>query len=150
MSYNFTTKWLKGSKNDALNALSHSPVSDPEPTDTLAELDANDQAEMSIIIAELRALHGEAHVNPHLQDLWQQAEQDEEYQQLHQIILQGFPNHHSQLPELCRRYWHIREHLSLDDNLIVYGCRLLIPAKLRQQVLEQLHESRQGIVRTKQ
>ena len=100
MSYNFTTKWLKGSKNDAPDGLSCSPVSDPEPTDTLTELDANDQAEIST--TELRALHGEAHVNPHLQDLQQQAEQDEEYQQLCQIILQGFSNHRSQLPELCR------------------------------------------------
>ena len=107
----------------------------------------NDQAEMSI--AEIRALHGETHVNRHLQDLQQQAEQDEEYQQLCTIILQGFPAHHHQLTEPCRRYWNIREHLSLDDDLIVYGCRLLIPAKMCQQVLAQLHESHQGTVRTK-
>ena len=122
MSYNFTAKWLKGSKNEAPDALSRNPVSDPEPTDTLAELDINDQAEMSV--AEIRALHGETHVNRHLQDLRQQAEQDEEYQQLRTIILQGFPAHRHQLIELCRRYWNIREHLSLDDDLIVYGCRL--------------------------
>ena len=29
----------------------------------------NDQAKMSI--TEVRALHGETHVNPHLQDFWQ-------------------------------------------------------------------------------
>ena len=148
MSYNFTAKWLKGNKNEAPDALSRNPVSDPEPTDTLAELDINDQAEMSI--AEIRALHGETHVNRHLQDLRQQAEQDEEYQQLRTIILQGFPAHRHQLTELCRRYWNIREHLSLDDDLIVYGCRLLIPAKMRRQILAQLHESHQGTVRTKQ
>ena len=77
ISYNFTTKWLKGSKNEAPDALSCNPVSDPEPTDTLAELDVNDRAEMSIV--EIRALHGETHENRHLQDLQQQAEQDEEY-----------------------------------------------------------------------
>ncbi len=139
MSYNFTAKWLKGSKNEAPDAVSRNPVSDPEPTDTLAELDVNDQADMSI--AEIRALQGETHVNRHLQDLRQQAEQYEEYQQLRTVILQGFPTHRHQLTEPCRRYWNIREHLSLDDNLIVYGCRLLIPAEMRRQVLAQLHEA---------
>ena len=37
----------------------------------------------------------------------------------------------------------------LDDDLIVFGCRLLVPSKMRQQVLHQLHESHQGSVRTK-
>lgn len=38
----------------------------------------------------------------------------------------------------------------MDDNLIVYGCRLVIPAKMRRAVLEQLHDSHQGLVRTKE
>ena len=74
----------------------------------------------------------------------------QEYQQLQHFILQGFPAHQSQLPEPRRQFWHICEYLSLDDELIVYGCRLLIPCKLCQQVLTQLHKSHQGTVRTKQ
>ena len=73
-----------------------------------------------------------------------------EYQQLRTFIINGFPDHRSQLPEPCKRYWHTCEHLSIDDNLIVYGCRLLIPSRMRQQTLAQLHESHQGTVRTKQ
>ena len=47
-------------------------------------------------------------------------------------------------------YWNIRTHLTMDDDLIVYGCRLLIPQQMRRDVLAQLHESHQGSVRTKQ
>ena len=54
-----------------------------------------------------------------------------EYWKLHNFILHGFPAHRSQLPESCGQFWHIHEHLSIDDDLIVYGCRLLIPLKLR-------------------
>ena len=86
----------------------------------------------------------------HLKDLKYHADQDQEYQQLKQLIFQGFPDHRSQLSELCRRYWHAREHLSIDDDLIVFGCRLLIPTTLRQKILADLHESHQGSVRTKQ
>ena len=48
MSYNFTTKWLKDSKNEAPDALSHNPDQIQSPLTHLPELDVNDQAEMSI------------------------------------------------------------------------------------------------------
>ena len=44
----------------------------------------------------------------------------------------------------------VRQHLFVDDDLIVCGCRLLIPASMRREVLQKLHESHQGSVRTKQ
>ena len=46
--------------------------------------------------------------------------------------------------------WSVPEHLTLDEDLIVYGCRLLIPSKMRQKMLAHLHESPQGLVHTKQ
>ena len=46
--------------------------------------------------------------------------------------------------------WSVPEHLTLDEDLIVYGCRLLIPSKMRQKMLAQLHKSPQGLVHTKQ
>ena len=56
----------------------------------------------------------------------------------------------SQLPTDCRRYWNVRHNLSIDDNLILLGCRLLIPTEMRRDVLLQLHESHQGMIRTKE
>ena len=38
----------------------------------------------------------------------------------------------------------------MDEDLIVFGCLLLIPSKMRQEMLAQLHETQQGLVRTKQ
>ena len=70
---------------------------------------------------EIKTLHGDTTESLCLQDLQRHAEEDLEYQRLWHFILQGFP---AQLPEPCRQYWHICEHLSLDDELIVYGCRL--------------------------
>jgi hypothetical protein len=40
--------------------------------------------------------------------------------------------------------------LGMDDDLLVYGCRLLIPAAMRREVLQHLHESHQGVVCIKQ
>ena len=148
MSYNFTAEWCKGSKNDAPDALSRSPVSDPLPSDVLAELDTFSQPEMSI--TEIRAVTSGSSSSPHLDTMCKAAKEDEMYQQLQHFILNGFPDHRSQLPDSCRCYWNVREHLTFDDNLIVHGCRLLIPTKMCPQILSQLHESHQGSVRTKQ
>ena len=145
MAYNFMAEWLKGSKNDAPDALSRNPVSDPEPHELLAELDVDNNPDTSL--AEIRSINNES---LRLQELREHSEQDPEYQELKNFILNGFPSHRSQLPENCKRYWNVREHLTLDDDLIVNGCRLLIPCAMRHQILSQLHESHQGSVTTKQ
>ena len=48
MAYNFMTEWVKGTKNDASDALSRNPVTDPLPEDSLAELDTLSQPALSI------------------------------------------------------------------------------------------------------
>ena len=42
------------------------------------------------------------------------------------VILKVFLSHKQQLPDGCRHFWSIKEYISIDDGLIVYGCRLLI------------------------
>jgi len=144
MAYTFTAEWFKGSKNNAPDALSCNPVSDPQPHELLAELDIDNNPDISF--TEVRSMTNESLC---LTDLRKNCNQDPEYQQL-KNILNGFPDYRSQLLETCRRYWNICEHLTLDDDLIVNGCRLLIPFAMHKQVLSQLHESHQGTVRTKQ
>ena len=63
IGYNFTAQWLKGSYNNAPDALSRNPVSDPIPYDALAELDILDQPDISI--SEIRASTATHHPSPH-------------------------------------------------------------------------------------
>ena len=93
-------------------------------------------------------LHRCQYTTTWLQDLRDKTAQDSQYQELHSIILNGFPAH--QLLETCKQFWAIKEHLSIDDGLIVYGCQLLIPKTMCPQVIAELHEAHQGIVCTKQ
>ena len=148
MAYNFTARWIKDKGNSAPDALSRSPVSDPQWDDSLAEYDHLNHPEPSI--TEIRVTSSNEHDNVRLCDLREEAARDPEFQQLQHVITQGFPDHRNQLPDPCRRYWNVREHLTVDDGLIVYGCRLLIPSSMRQQMLASLHELHQGLVRTKE
>ena len=146
MACSFTAIWCKGSSN---MALSWHPILEPMQEDGLAECDEDSTPAPSI--SELRVCQsGSSTENVQLQDLRQQASQDEEYQLLKDVIMKGFPNSKGDLPELCRCYWQSHHHLTVEDDLIVHGCCLLIPHQMRRHILKQLHESHQGTVRTKQ
>ena len=118
------------------------------PTELLAEYDEDSTPELSL--SEIRAVNNEGSESIRLQEMRQQTLQDEEYQCLKQMIMKGFPDHRSQVPELCRRYWQARHHLTIEDDLIVHGCCLVIPSSMRKAILDQLHTGHQEIVRTKQ
>ena len=74
MAYNFTVKWLKDNKNDAADALSRNPVSDPQPDELFAEVNNPD-----VSLAEIRSVTSESLC---LQDLCKHSDQDAKYQQL--------------------------------------------------------------------
>ena len=147
MGYTFTAVWLKGALNYAPDALSRNPTADPQPEEALAETEIDQATATSS--AEIRAIINRDEPI-RLSELRSIADSDSEYQTLKFYINSGFPQHRKQLPSECRRYWNTRTQLSVEDDLILYGCRLLIPSPMRRQVLDQLHESHQGTVRTKE
>ena len=149
MGYHFTAQWTKGSGHSAPDVLSCNLVSNPQIADSLAEYDSQHRLELST--TEIRTLSSsEPLTATRLRELQDNAAIDPEYQQLWELILNGFPDHRQQFPESCRWFWNVREHLSIEDGLIVHGCRLLISTVMRQQVLSDLHESHQGTICTKQ
>ena len=50
----------------------------------------------------------------------------------------------------CTRFLRCREELTVIDDVILRGGRVLVPEKLRTRLVELAHEGHQGIVRTKQ
>lgn len=104
MGYNFTAEWLKGSNNSAPDTLSRNPALDHSPHDMLAELDILNQPAISI--TEIKANTVDDSNSPHLDELHKAAKEDIKYQQLRQFIINGFPDHRSQLPDLSKKTAH--------------------------------------------
>ena len=124
-------------------------MSDPQWDDSLAEYDHLNHPEPSI--TEIRVTSSNEHDNVRLRDSCVKKQPAiQSINKLQHVITQGFPDHRNQLPDRCRHYWNVREHLTVDDGLIVYGCCLLIPSSMRQQMLASFHELHQGSVRTKE
>ena len=115
MPYNFTVEWVKGTLNQAPDALSRYPVSDPLVQEAFGEHDHNDTSALSC--AEIRTIlvPGEDNFMPgedsfRIEALRKCAFEDKEYQLLQKIILEGFPKHRSELSEPYQRYWCVRQH----------------------------------------
>ena len=143
MPYNFTATWLKGQQNNAADALSRHPVAKPD----LAEYEVDHAVASKVRAISIHDMRdAKPTTNLRLQEVLQHASEDTQYQTLKQIIQDGFPNYKQQLPALLQHFWSMKQHLSVDDNLIVFGCRLLIPVSLRPTLLSCLHESHQGVV----
>ena len=155
MGYKFTAQWLKGANNEAADALSRHPYQQPADGDDLAEHEIDTHHSQAAVygapsIAQLRSstLPPSEEENLQLQELRQHADQDQDYEALKSVITEGFPNQKSSLPGPLKGFWGVKDQLSIDDNLIVYGCRLLIPTSLRATMLSRLHDAHQGIARS--
>ena len=147
LAYSFQAKWQKGKDNDAADALSRHPCSQPNPGEDMAEYDIDVHGSVrGLQLAELQALHEH---NLRLQEVYDYASNDQEYQDLLQLIQTGFPDHKGDLPSNLKKFWGSKGHLSVEDGLLVYGCRLFIPTKFRHTILKRLHEAHQGITRSK-
>ena len=66
------------------------------------------------------------------------------------VIHVGWPDKVQDLPTDLRQYWSIRDELVIKSGIICKGQRVLIPTKLRSDMLNQLHERHQGIEKTRQ
>lgn len=60
------------------------------------------------------------------------------------IIKNGFPEERRMLPDELKCYWAYREDLNIHDNLIFKGDRLLVPVKLRKDMLQKIHYTHLG------
>ena len=67
---------------------------------------------------------------------------------LSQVILyckEGWPEKNLKGP--VKKFWMTRNELSLHDDLLLRGSRIVIPSDLKQEILQKLHVGHQGIVK---
>ena len=139
-----TAAWVPGSQQGAADALSRNPVCPPVEGDECGE-DTSAVCIRSIVISELQAHH----VDIRLQEVQEAAAADPEYQQLVESIQTGFPTNKAELQEPVKQYWPVRDRLSVDDGIVLCGCRIVIPSSLRRQTLVTLHAGHLGQEKTK-
>ncbi|XP_032796135.2 uncharacterized protein K02A2.6-like [Daphnia magna] len=160
----FTTVWRKGRDHAIPDALSRAPVNDPGPeveaanddvqafarTMTLRRVaaitakssDDDDQSEPSLDSPSVRR-------DMVIDSLREVAAADAAYWELIAAVESGFSARRDRTAPSVRQYWTIRQELSVDDGLVLFGKRIVIPQRSRRDILAKLHVAHQGIVRMK-
>ena len=83
-------------------------------------------------------------------DEYQTAQQeDSTCRQLITFCQQGWPDRPHLKGDLSP-YWHVRGDLTLHDNLLLYGSRIVVPKSLQAATLQKIHNGHQGIQRCRQ
>ena len=62
-------------------------------------------------------------------------------------IMHGWPHYSSTVGEDAAPYYSMKAELSVSNGLVIYRDRVVIPPAMRADILERLHESRQGLTK---
>ncbi|KAI8493812.1 hypothetical protein Bbelb_281590 [Branchiostoma belcheri] len=71
-------------------------------------------------------------------------QRDEVMQELKKTIKKGWPDNKTQLKKEIRDYWTFRDEISMHDDIIYKGQAIVIPAELREEMIQKTHASHQG------
>ncbi|GBM16018.1 Uncharacterized protein K02A2.6 [Araneus ventricosus] len=137
MKFSYTIVHIPGKEFFAADALSRNPQKVPYKREELeAEIDAFIQMITSSLPASSRRLD----------ELRVAQLKDETCQKLTDYVLKGWPSK-KEVDTLCAPYWQNRYEISIQDGLLMRGCRIIIPKSHQAEVLNQIHEGHLGITR---
>ena len=67
---------------------------------------------------------------------------------VYQLVQHGWPKERRRVPNVAKYYWDFRDELSTDEGLLLKGPSLVIPATLRENYLQRLHEGHPSASKT--
>lgn len=130
--YDFTLKHVPGKNLYIADALSRSPTTGVIDTKFL-------EGDAARIHSVLTASEEKT------KELKSATLEDEVLGTLKKFIYQGWPKRYKEIPEHLKSFWDKKSEFHCYEDLIFLGNRLVIPKKMRNEVLTKLHVAHQGI-----
>ena len=145
-AYSVFARWKKGATNYAPDSLSRYPTSMGTKDDELAETYDDDDTDRVTIRAIRAITSGEAD-RLSTDEIRKAMGDDPTLMKITGFVKNGFPPK-SSLHGEERKYWSIQDSLSIDDNVLLTGVRIVVPKPLRFEVLRRLHDGHAGVEAT--
>ncbi|XP_038074814.1 uncharacterized protein K02A2.6-like [Patiria miniata] len=135
--YQVDVRYRKGTELVVAHALSRNfPPYIPDPKD--------DNCEIPVCMITCLPMSAER-----ISELQRETANEPVMQQLAATIREGWPDLKSQVSANLAPYWDFREQLTLEEDLIFKNDKVIIPASLTKLMLTKVHQSHQGIEKTK-
>ena len=137
MQFNYTISHVPGKMLYIADTLSRAPV---DAADKTALIDAETEMFVQAVISQLPVSTN------YLDDFRKAQHDDPTCSKLFQFCKEGWPSSHELSGELCH-YVTVKNHLSIADNLLLFGNCIIVPHSLRDEILGKVHAGHQGIQR---
>lgn len=133
--FQYDIEWIKTSQNGNCDALSRLPIEDD--TDIFGE----DCVQMYYIAENATGIDCNTVIR--------ETKRDEVLTRILRYCTIGWPSDNKTLSEEEKKYFTKRNELSVDQNCLFWGIRIIIPSCLRGQLLDDFHASHLGIDKIK-
>ena len=80
-----------------------------------------------------------------LKQIQEATNKDSTLQILKHYILSGWPNNKTQVPSEVRPYVKCHDELSIQDDVLFKGSRIIVPALLRKELIQRVHDGHLGV-----
>ena len=144
LGFDFSLKYNKGKWHRAADALSRNPATSFIEMLDMLKVDCDQYSGDENIVPEMAVSEINLTGSITLDKVRQCTAQDEELMALKFAILNGFPNTQHATDPAIRSFFNGKEHLWIDNGVVMFKERIVVPKKLRQEVLNILHSAHQG------
>ena len=132
---------VPGKKMYIADALSRLQTQHADPQPTIADDDMT--AHIASVITGFPAS------DTRLQQIIEAQEEDPVCRQIKAYCSEGWPDKHS-VNDAMKPYWSTRGELTVVQNILLKGTRIVIPSSMRLEILDKIHEGHQGIAKCRE
>lgn len=140
MRYSPIVKYVPGKNHYTADALSRAPIGKPTEDDLmlLEEVEIqNKEVLQSIPVTDHRLL-----------EVKESQDQDAVCSQIKEYVQNGWPSVMPHLP-ILKPYWDNQQHLTINEGLLMFNTRIVIPQCLQLDILDKIHQGHLGITKCK-
>ncbi|GFO32907.1 Pol polyprotein [Plakobranchus ocellatus] len=138
--YNLHVKYTPGSQMYIADTLSRAYMSDQSDMNN-----DDDEAVLRIMSATVQL----PATKQKLQEIRKASESDETLKKVKHHIKTGWPSQRGTTEPKVQAFWNLRHNLHVENNIVFFENRMIIPEALRQDILQKLHSSHLGVDKCK-
>ena len=140
LPYSFSIQHISGAKNKAPDAVSRYP---PPPANETPVKEENLADDLGILTEAEETLHVATNIVSW--EMIKEATAEDTILQQLKKMLGEHPINSDEIPRTLRPYLKYIQHISVIDEVVMMGQRIVVPTRLRPMILSSLHAAHQGV-----